>query len=56
MLVQVGLGLGLIYISNTYGRLHVLLDEIIDQRLKRRASGLPRCEDFLDVLLDQSNE
>ncbi|KAM3685917.1 hypothetical protein ACJW30_11G153400 [Castanea mollissima] len=40
----------------SYDRLHVLLDEIIDQLLKRRASGLPRCEDFVDVLLDQSNE
>jgi hypothetical protein len=39
-------------IKVSYDRLHVLLDEIIDQRLKRRESGSPRCEDFLDVLLD----
>lgn len=36
----------------SYDRLHSLLDNIVDQRQERRASGLPRCDDFLDVLLD----
>ncbi|KAF3448445.1 hypothetical protein FNV43_RR09158 [Rhamnella rubrinervis] len=39
-------------IEVSYHRLHSLLDNIIDQRQKRRESKLPRCDDFLDVLLD----
>ena len=38
----------------SYVRLHSLLDKIIDQRLIRRASGLPWCGDFLDILVDNS--
>lgn len=39
----------------SYDRLHALLDETIDRRVKRRGLGEEeRCEDFLDVLLDHS--
>ncbi|XP_057462489.1 cytochrome P450 76T24-like [Actinidia eriantha] len=37
-------------------RLHELISEVIDRRLKRRGSGSPRCNDFLDVLIDHSEE
>ncbi|KAM3748270.1 hypothetical protein ACB098_05G095200 [Castanea mollissima] len=39
-----------------YDRLHGLIDNMIDQRLELRASGSPRCDDLLDVLLDLSKE
>ncbi|KAL2543507.1 Cytochrome [Forsythia ovata] len=43
-------------IKVSYDRLHDLLDKIIDQRLKRRASGSCWTGDFLDVLLDHTEE
>ena len=39
-----------------YDRLHGLIDNMIDQGLEFRASGSPRCDDLLDVLLDLSKE
>ncbi|KAG6636918.1 hypothetical protein CIPAW_11G144000 [Carya illinoinensis] len=43
-------------IKVSYDRLHTLLDEVIDRRLKCRTSASPRCNDFLDVLLDHGEE
>lgn len=43
-------------IKVSYDRLHDLIDEMIDQRLKRRASGSSWIGDFLDVLLDHTDE
>ncbi|KAJ9147813.1 hypothetical protein P3X46_029931 [Hevea brasiliensis] len=43
-------------IKISYDHMHSLLDEIVGQRLKRRKSSLERYGDFLDVLLDQSQE
>ncbi|KAK6130132.1 hypothetical protein DH2020_036111 [Rehmannia glutinosa] len=43
-------------ISVLYDRTHILLNDIIEQRIKQRASGTERCGDFLDVLLDGSEE
>ncbi|XP_052210399.1 geraniol 8-hydroxylase-like [Diospyros lotus] len=43
-------------IKVSYDRLHELLEDMIDQRMKRRASGSPRCGDFLDVLFDHSEK
>ncbi|XP_015900336.3 geraniol 8-hydroxylase [Ziziphus jujuba] len=40
----------------SYDRLHSMIDMIIDKRLSRRASGLPGYGDFLDILLDNSQE
>lgn len=40
----------------SYDRLHSMIDMIIDKRLNRRASGLPGYGDFLDILLDNSQE
>ncbi|KAL6008330.1 hypothetical protein ACLOJK_033839 [Asimina triloba] len=39
-----------------YDRLHVLINEMIDQRLRSRETGMPKKNDFLDVLLDYSQE
>jgi len=41
-------------IKVSYDRLHELLEEIIDRRMKQRVSGSPRHGDFLDVLFDYS--
>ncbi|KAK4422730.1 Geraniol 8-hydroxylase [Sesamum alatum] len=44
-------------ITVLFDRLHKLLDDIIGQRVRRRASDQSdRCGDFLDVLLDHSDE
>ncbi|KAK6947681.1 Cytochrome P450 [Dillenia turbinata] len=43
-------------IKVSYDRLHALLDEIIGRRLKHRENGMPRRDDFLDVLLDHTQE
>lgn len=43
-------------IKVSYDRLHDLIDEMIDKRLKRRASGSSWIGDFLDVLLDHTDE
>ncbi|CAI9771757.1 unnamed protein product [Fraxinus pennsylvanica] len=43
-------------IKVSYDRLHDLIDEMIDRRLKRRASGSRWIGDFLDVLLDHTGE
>lgn len=46
-------------IKFSYDRLHVLIDEIIDRRMKRRASDQSvtrSCGDFLDILLDNMDQ
>lgn len=43
-------------IKCSYDRLHTLIDNIIDRRMKRRASSSERSGDFLDGLLDHSEE
>ncbi|KAL6008034.1 hypothetical protein ACLOJK_033540 [Asimina triloba] len=39
-----------------YDRLHVLINKMIDQRLRSREIGMPKKNDFLEVLLDYSQE
>ncbi|KAI3453621.1 hypothetical protein Pfo_010284 [Paulownia fortunei] len=40
----------------SYDRLHELIDDMIDRRMKRRSSGSDRCGDILDVLLDYAED
>ncbi|XP_077248636.1 geraniol 8-hydroxylase-like [Tasmannia lanceolata] len=44
------------HIKVSYDHLHRLIDDFIYQRLESRESGAPRKNDFLDVLLDHSQE
>ncbi|XP_077214503.1 geraniol 8-hydroxylase-like [Tasmannia lanceolata] len=44
------------HIKISYDHLHKLIDDFIERRLESRASGDPRNNDFLDVLLDHSQE
>ncbi|CDP09849.1 unnamed protein product [Coffea canephora] len=43
-------------IKRSYDRLHALIENAIDRRTKRRASRSERSGDFLDALLDDSEE